>query len=1031
MIKRLISLIVFALCLYGCTADYETFGTSDYNDFSEIAFDNQDGDVAVYTEEHKIVITMEEPPESLSTWKSVTITSISTSHFAEIHLVESKFREFPSDSAALDSLANVLAYSEKTIGVGDKIEIPASLAVYVMVVSESGKPALWKLEFNIPGVEPVSSVSESEATSGSSLAVGSSADGVSSSGVIESIGAESSSSIDIFDISSSSVEVVLDSNVSFNIYFENALETETSNDTVYVTFAKGTDLKNIALDTTKEFVYRKSSVSPNPKEEKDWTQPVSFNVTAECGITKTWVVVVNRLLDDEKHLQVRFENQFSVGYSDSQDTIYVKLNADQSYETAKLNAYSGGVTVNPLPDTVKKWQEYQTFTVTAEDGTMQKWVVAISFADPDEKPASTEHSLVEIGAKDEVLPASVDSVEREVVLHMASDSARGSIELSKFIISGNASSTLKSSLDLRTPQKFTITAEDGVSFAEWTISADYVKSSAAEVLSYELDANANGFSAEVKIDASAHKISFDVPYKNRTSLSALAFDAEYSAKATASVKVSMALSGTESVNGYVAAGVITVTAEDGTDIEWTVQANVLAASSEANIIFGLDNSKNSFTGSVVMDTVNHKITISVSEGTDLSNVAFRYICSDGAAVTSPEGSVLNLSSKSGSIVVTAENGTAVTWNVVVEEIMLLPPRITSMKIAGQTAIVDSVQEDGQWFRWVHYDDLTFLADLTKLTVSDIQLTTGATITGVTDGSSYDLSYGQKVTVSNGTESVDYEIRAGYQYPNSDFETWSKNKPESWDNGNQNSGLAKVIMTEQKDLGSYGKAVQMSSKTVAGFTFASGNLFIGTFNPKGVSQLGMLGYDDGNELIDFGKPFNARPRYMEIDIKYTKEENDSCDVYIFLENRTATGTCTYGNTAGSNVCRGSSDKNTLVASAWYRSTSDNDTSDPDVVSISEPNSAGLRTLRLKLKYGTPYDASPIKNDCKSNTSKACVSALSTIGLVNSKGIDNHFNSVDGTLPVTHIRAVFAASADGNHYEGSEGSQLIVDNFRLIY
>lgn len=1034
MIKRLISLIVFALCLYGCTADYETFGTSDYNDFNEIAFDNQDGDVAVYAEEHKIVITMEEPPESLSTWKSVTITSISTSHFAEIHLVESKFREFPSDSAALDSLARVLAYSEKAIGVGDKIEIPASLAVYVMVVSESGEPSLWKLEFNIPGVEPVSSVSESETTSSSSLAVGSSADGVSSSGVIESSGAESSSSIDIFDISSSSVEVVLDSNVSFNIYFENALETETSNDTVYVTFAKGTDLKNIALDTTKEFVYRKSSVSPNPKEEKDWTQPVSFDVTAECGITKTWVVVVNRLLDDEKHLQVRFENQFSVGYSDSQDTIYVKLNADQSYETAKLNAYSGGVTVNPLPDTVKKWQEYQTFTVTAEDGTMQKWVVAISFADPDEKPASTEHSLVEIGAKDEVLPASVDSVEREVVLHMASDSARGSIELSKFIISGNASSTLKSSLDLRMPQKFTITAEDGVSFAEWTISADYVKSSAAEVLSYELDANANGFSAEVKIDASAHKISFDVPYKNRTSLSALAFDAEYSAKATASVKVSMALSGTESVNGYVAAGVITVTAEDGTDIEWTVQANVLAASSEANIIFGLDNSKNSFTGSVVMDTVNHKITISVSEGTDLSNVAFRYICSDGAAVTSPEGSVLNLSSKSGSIVVTAENGTAVTWNVVVEE--KPDPKLNSIKLAGLDAIIDNEKMT------VTVNNLPFnktstysqnssdLTDLTQVEITELDVV-GIANKKVTD--KIDVSFGTELTITSNGKTLSYRVKGGYQYPNSDFNEWTVddwNKDgyatvKGWDNGNNSA--AKSLASKMTDGSA--TVLKMQSDNVV-IKFASGNMFTGTFNPNGydavsLSKTSLASFtDDGNELIDFGKPFAGRPEYIEFDAKYNGS-GDSCDMYILLENRS-------GGPDVTNKNRGSS-VNTLVASAWYRATTITEgatstslnRSVPDLVSITEAAVSGYFTVRLKLNYGVPLSGSPIEKS----------EAYSTSVQISGKSIDNHVVTTTATeaatMPVTHIRIVMASSANGNHYKGTDGASLYVDEIRLIY
>lgn len=800
MLKNFIPLIAAVLFLWGCSADYETFGSSDYNDFESIAFENQSGDVSVYSSEHKIVITMEEPPESLSTWSSVTVTSLDMSHFAKLYLVESKFRDFPTDSASLDSLANLLAYSEDPIKVGDEIKIPKSHVVYVMVVSESGKPSLWQLSFEIAG--------------------------------------GNSEPADDDDSKDKEEDETKSSDASLKLVFKDEVENYESGDTIYVTFAEGVDLSKVVLET--EAIHEKAQVDVKPSSVKDWSGAKTFTVTAEDGTSRTWVVVAQVIKSSETDFQqIVFKNQLK--FRKSGDTLYATLVSGSEISSATLDEYkiSARATISPDPTSITAWKDFQSFKVVAEDKTEKVWVVALSVAAEGET-ASSDKELISITAEGQTEEATIDTQEKTIVLHLSSSSARSAVSVTVQVSATASHNFTSSSIDLRTPKTLTIVAEDGSS-DEWTVQADYPV-----------------------------------------------------------------------------------------------------------------------------------------------------------------------------------------------EVLATAPRIVSMKIAGQTAVVDSVQEDGKWVFWVHYDNLTFLADLTKLTVSGIQLTAGATITGVTDGSSYDLSYGQKVTVSNGTESVDYEIRAGYQYPNSDFEgKWSNSKPPSWDNGNQNSGLAKVIMTEQKDLSSYGKAVQMSSKTVAGFTFASGNLFIGTFNPKGVSQLGMLGYDDGNELIDFGKPFNARPRYMEIDIKYTKAENDSCDVYIFLENRTATGTCTNGNTAGSNVCRGSSDKNILVASAWYRSTSDNDTSDPDVVSVSEPNSDGLRTLRLKLKYGTPYDASPIKNVCKSNTSKACVSALSTFGLVNSKGIDNHFNSVDGTLPVTHIRAVFAASADGNHYEGSEGSQLIVDNFRLIY
>jgi hypothetical protein len=115
---------------------------------------------------------------------------------------------------------------------------------------------------------------------------------------------------------------------------------------------------------------------------------------------------------------------------------------------------------------------------------------------------------------------------------------------------------------------------------------------------------------------------------------------------------------------------------------------------------------------------------------------------------------------------------------------------------------------------------------------------------------------------------------------------------------------------------------------------------------------------------------------------------------------------------------------LVASAWYRSTTGNNTgrSNPDVVSVSEPDANGMRTIRLKLKYGTPLSGSPIEKSSTFNT---------TLRSSNKSAVNNGLIQGTGDEPVTHIRVVFASSADGNHYNGKKGATLIVDEMRLIY
>ncbi|OWV25096.1 hypothetical protein B7988_12775 [Fibrobacter sp. UWB1] len=333
------------------------------------------------------------------------------------------------------------------------------------------------------------------------------------------------------------------------------------------------------------------------------------------------------------------------------------------------------------------------------------------------------------------------------------------------------------------------------------------------------------------------------------------------------------------------------------------------------------------------------------------------------------------------------------------------PKILALSIAGNVAIIDEESKS------IHVDDLAFRTDLTALELSAMELSEGAEAS-VTVGESYDFGAGVQVKVTNEDESVTYSVKAGYQLPGENFNSWNKNDvtPDSiW--GNANTILT---TTEKKTSGSM---IGAMIKTGSALTkIASGSLYTADFNPNGVGTLSMASsstWPDGNELLDFGKPFAARPEYMEVKFSY-EGKGDSCDIYILLENRTG----------DKNVNRKSTDVNTLVASAWFRSTKADNSGreNPDVVSVSEPDENGMRTLRLKLKYGEPLEGSPIENSSTFDTK---------LKSSNKSAINNGLVQGTGEEPVTHIRVVFASSADGNHYKGVSGATLIVDDLKLIY
>ena len=334
------------------------------------------------------------------------------------------------------------------------------------------------------------------------------------------------------------------------------------------------------------------------------------------------------------------------------------------------------------------------------------------------------------------------------------------------------------------------------------------------------------------------------------------------------------------------------------------------------------------------------------------------------------------------------------------------PKILSLSSAGKEAVIDEENKS------IHVDDLEFRTDLTDLELTDMELSDGASA-DMTVGESYDFGMGVQVKVTNEKdESTTYSVKAGYQLPGSNFNSWNKNDvtPDSiWGNANT------IVETTKKV--SPGSMIGAEIKTASALIkMASGSIYTADFNPNGVGTLSMASsktWPDGNELLDFGKPFAARPEYMEVKFSYDGK-GDSCDIYILLENRT-------GN---KNVNRKSTDVNTLVASAWFRSTKADNSGreNPDVVSVSEPDENKMRTLRLKLKYGEPLAGSPIENSSTFDT---------VLKSSNKSAINNGLVQGTGEEPVTHIRVVFASSADGNHYEGVEGATLIVDDLKLIY
>ncbi len=464
------------------------------------------------------------------------------------------------------------------------------------------------------------------------------------------------------------------------------------------------------------------------------------------------------------------------------------------------------------------------------------------------------------------------------------------------------------------------------------------------------------------------------------------------------------------VTDFTTAHTFTVTAEDKTTQAWVFvvaeAAEDYKASSEKELV------SITATGELKAATVDASkktVLLHLASQSALSNVAVTLVVSNKATAT--PSSPWNLSTDPLDLTITAEDGSTVVWKVTAD--YAADPEIVSLSATNAASV--TIDQNLKKI----YIEMAYLANLTQVTISALGLSEGASTAGITKGSAYDLSAGLSVLVSVGENSVTYTVKAGYQIPYSNFDSWDNDDYVLEDPtygaiwGNANSASKN---TTQVTVGS-GSGAQMKTSSILG-KIASGSIYTAEFNPNGVGLFSMASsstWPDGNELIDFGKPFKGHPEYADVKFSYSNNDGDSCDIYIMLENRTG----------DKNVDRTSTDVNTLVASAWFRSTSESDYTtrpNPDVVSISEPDVNGMRTLRLKLQYGTPLTNSPIWNS----------SAFATgVSSSNNNAIDNSVVEGSGKENVTHIRVVFASSAAGNFYTGTSGATLVVDDFKFIY
>jgi hypothetical protein len=322
---------------------------------------------------------------------------------------------------------------------------------------------------------------------------------------------------------------------------------------------------------------------------------------------------------------------------------------------------SAGATSDPATATIKDYTNPLTITVTAEDGTTtQAWTVTVTVAGPGASDATDilafsipEQTSIEGDADAHTIDVVVDNGTNLAALTPV------------FTLSSGATSSPATGIedDYTSPVTITVTAEDGNTTQEWTVTVTVGSaelSSETDILTFSIPEQTEA----AVIHATSGTI--DVLLANGAVLTALTPTFALSEGAS-----SVPATGTE--GNYSSAVIITVTAEDGsTTRDWTVNVTEtpVGGSTSTDILsWGFDGID--WNNPADINDVDHTVTAEVANGTNLTALTAIFVLSGGettGATSSPGSNTVQDYSTPLTITVTAENGITIQdWTVTVTE----------------------------------------------------------------------------------------------------------------------------------------------------------------------------------------------------------------------------------------------------------------------------------------------------------------------------------------------------------------------------
>jgi outer membrane protein assembly factor BamB len=168
---------------------------------------------------------------------------------------------------------------------------------------------------------------------------------------------------------------------SVNAYLPNDINGEIVGDSIYLPDPPGISL----VDRTPTIAYTGASISPSPTTTQNFSNPVTYTVTASDGSTVSYVVVPKQLSGAKSITSFVFKAADNPGLAADltgtigNDSIFVHADSTATLTSLVPAIVYNGVSLSPASGTKQDFSKPVAYTVTAQDGTTAGYIVIVSY----------------------------------------------------------------------------------------------------------------------------------------------------------------------------------------------------------------------------------------------------------------------------------------------------------------------------------------------------------------------------------------------------------------------------------------------------------------------------------------------------------------------------------------------------------------------------------------------------------------------------------------------------------------------------